>query len=108
MPSQMISIPVQIMKFIGEPQRGVVECRLVDVDGTVHVFVEKAEVVSVEPLSAESYFPRAGVMACDVDADFKDGQGRKLSRVTTERPWHIKSVEGKSVFEVLSSQVLRL
>lgn len=104
----MISIPVQIIKFIGDPQRGVVECRLVDAEGTVHVFVEKTEVVSVEPLSAESFFPRAGVMACDVQAEFKDQKGCKLSRVTTEQPWHIKSVQGKSVFEVLSSQVLRL
>lgn len=104
----MISIPVQIIKFIGDPQRGLVECRLVDVEGTVHVFIEKTEVVSVEPLSADSFFPRAGVMACDVQADIKDEKGRKLSRITTERPWHIKSVEGKSVFEVLSSQVLRV
>lgn len=104
----MISIPVQIVKFIGDPDRGVVECRFADADGNVHVFVEKSEVVSVEPLSADSFFPRAGVMACDVEADFKDKKGRKLSRVTTERPWHIKSVEGKSVFEVLSTQVLRL
>ncbi len=104
----MISIPVQIIKFVGDPSRGLVECRLADVDGVVHVFVEKAEVVSVEPLSADSFFPRAGVMACDVQADFKDEQGRRLSRVTTERPWHIKSVDGKAVFEVLSTQVLRL
>lgn len=96
-----------IQRFVDDHFPGFVECLLVDADGCMHLFVEKAPVVSAANLSFDSGMPQPGHIACLVEAEWMDDLGRKLVRVSTEEPWDIESVGGKTSFTVLIEQVLR-
>src|SRR5512139_346408 len=81
------AVTVQIERFVDEYQPGFVECRLVDAEGQSHLFIEKVPIVSTEDLWSTSTYPVAGAIACEVEAEWKDSQGRALLKVSTERPW---------------------
>ena len=104
--SSMATVPIQIVRFVDEHQPGWVECLMSDAEGIEHRFIEKAPVVTGKILSAASAYPQAGVIACEVIAQWSDVNGRAVSRVTTRRPWGIKSVAGASEF-VVSSELVR-
>lgn len=102
----MIAVTVQIERFVDDHFPGFVECRLVDALGYSHLFIEKVPVVTTENLGSDSSYPCAGTIACEVESELSDEQGRKLLRVNTGRPWSVESTEGLSSFLVLSSQVV--
>lgn len=105
---QRTEIDVQIARFVGdEPQPGLVECVLVDADGTLHRFVDKTVIFSAEHLSAASRYPRAGTIACELEAEWRDESGRDLARVDTTRPWNVEASDGTTRFVVPSSQLRR-
>jgi hypothetical protein len=93
-------LPIQILRFVDEHQPGFVECAFRDANGAEHRFVEKAPVVSLENLSSSSVYPRAGALACEVEATWVANDGHALSRISTERPWGIESTEGLWQFVV--------
>lgn len=94
----MLLIPVEILRFVNPDFPGFVECELVDAEGTRHLFMEKVPVVTLEHLTEHSVYPAAGVIACEVEASWMEPNGRALVRVTTERPWGVESVGGRSLF----------
>ena len=102
----MPTLSVQISRFVSEDFPGFVECVLIDVSGQSHLFVEKAPVVSNENLWSTSTYPCRGEIGCEVEAEWIDGSGREISRVTTERPWDVQSTSGESQFVVLRTQVV--
>ena len=104
----MTVISIQIERFIDDHQPGFVECRLVDANGQSHMFIEKLPIVTSANLWADSSYPQAGTIACEIESESIDAAGRKLVQVSTERPWAVESTEGVSRFFVLSSQVVRL
>ena len=81
-----------------------VECLLIDAMGQRHIFVEKEPVVSAAGIDIES-FPASGVIACEVESEWLDSNGRSVVRVATTRPWGIESTEGSSSFVVLAEQL---
>jgi hypothetical protein len=101
----MPALAVEISRFIDEHQPGFVECALVDAHGFRHLFHEKSPVVSEENLLSTSQYPRPGVIACEVQEQWQDAEGRSLVQVTTERPFGVESTSGQSRFVVLSSQL---
>ncbi len=98
---------VQIERFVDEYQPGFVECRLVDAEGHPHLFIEKVPIVSADDLWSNSTYPVAGAIACEIEAEWTDHEGRNLVRVSTEKPWSVESTSGITRFVVLSSQVVR-
>jgi hypothetical protein len=102
-----VEIDVEIVRFVSdEPQPGLVECVLVDAYGASHSIIEKTAISSTENLTAVSVYPRPGVIAGEVRAEWEDETGRRLARVDTKNPWGIEAVDGTSSFVVLAS-VLR-
>ena len=81
-----------------------VECLLIDAMGQIHRFVEKAPVVSAAAIDIES-LPAPGVIACEVESEWVDSEGRVLVRAATTRPWGVESTAGGSRFVVLAEQL---
>jgi hypothetical protein len=104
----VLALSIQIERFVNDHQPGFVECRLVDVFGRSHLFVEKVPVVTTAHLGPGSTYPCAGQIACEVESASNDAQGRKLLQVNTGRPWGVESTGGVSSFWVLSAQVASL
>jgi hypothetical protein len=100
----MPSLAVEIVRFVDEHQPGSVECKLVDVNNEVHLFMEKAPIVSTEDLWSASAYPRAGPIRCEVLASWNEGNAC-LVKVTTENPLAIESTTGQTKFVVLASQL---
>ena len=86
---------------------GFVECKLTDVHGREHSFVEKVPVVSAEHISDESTFPVAGYIRCEIESEVEYEKDHVLVRVDTTRPDWIESTSGQTKFELLPWQVLR-
>ena len=105
---QRAELAVEIVRFVSEePQPGLVECVLVDAGRKLHCFVDKAVIFSAEHLSAASGYPRAGTIACELEAEWRDESGRDVARVDTTRPWSVEALDGTTRFVVLSSQLRR-
>ena len=102
----MPALSVEISRFVDDSNPGFVECLLVDALGRSHLFVEKVPIVSTEDLWSTSVYPRPGVIACAVEAEWKDGAGQSLARVSTELPWHVESTTGQTQFIVFASQLV--
>ena len=103
----MDKVVVSIERLVDEHQPGFVECALIDALGNEHLFVEKVPVVTQESLCSNSAYPRLGLVACEVEAQWQETDGRWLVRINTQRPWSIESTEGESTFVVLASKVRR-
>lgn len=56
----MISLVVQIERFVDEHFPGFVGCVLTDANGVRHEFIEKRPVVSTSDLRSESVYPHLG------------------------------------------------
>lgn len=81
-----------------------VECFLIDAMGEIHRFVEKEPVVSATAIDIES-LPAPGVIACEVESEWLDSEGRLVVRAATTRPWGVESTAGSSSFVVLAAQL---
>lgn len=103
----MTAVAIEIVRFVDEHQPGFVECRLIDAQGQSHTFLEKVPIVTEEKLWSGSKYPRAGSVACRLEAEFKDTTGRLLSRIDTAHPFSVESASGETKFIVLSSQLDR-
>jgi hypothetical protein len=95
-------IPIQIIRFVDPHQPGFVECSFMDAFGCAHYFVEKYPVVSKEEITADSSYPRSGILACEVVSTWSDENGRSLSKIDTENPWGIETKEGQTSFTICS------
>lgn len=95
----MQGIKVSITSWLDDHQPGWVECELRDYAGVVHVFREKAPVVSSMVLGRDSHFPLPGVIACSV-AGRRSTDGREVVSVSTRLPWGVESTTGRSQFDV--------
>jgi hypothetical protein len=103
----MPEISVQITRFADGDFPGFVECHFVDALGRIHDFVEKVPVVSLEELTADSSYPRSGIIRCVIESEWQDEVGRQVVTVNTERPDGVESTEAQSRFVVFSALVNR-
>jgi hypothetical protein len=102
----VLAIKVTIERFTQEWQPGIVECRFVDAAGKAHLFEEKVPVVSTENLTAQSTYPRDGIIACLLIARCATADGREIVTVDTEQPWGIESKTGQTQFDVFHDQLV--
>ncbi len=71
----------------------------------MHTLIDKVPIFSYERLDPASFYPRPGVVRCEVLARWKDARDRDLVQITLATPDHIESTEGLSDFTVLSTQL---
>ena len=102
----MMTLQVQIVRFVEEHQPPIVEAQFFDSIGRHHTFIEKVAIFTADWLDASSKYPHPGAIRCEVLSQWRDPQGRELARVTTEKPDEVESTAGASEFEVLSSQLV--
>jgi hypothetical protein len=102
----MPAVAVRITRFVDDHFPGFVECELVDAAGVSHIFVEKVPVVTTEELSSSSCYPCAGLIACQVLAQWADADGVWHSRIDTSKPCGVESSAGVTEFVVASSQIV--
>jgi hypothetical protein len=101
----MPMLVVQVTRLVDDHFPGFVECSFLDAFGRLHSFVEKAPVVTEGHLSADSAYPQAGAVRCEIEAEWRDEADRALMSINTERPWGIESIEGETRFVVSASDV---
>ena len=105
----MLAVKVTITRYVGDdPQPGIVECELHDVHGRRWRFLEKTAIVSANDLGAATVYPVPGLIAGEVVERRRDGTGREIIRIDTERPWGVASVDGVTQFEVLPGSIVEL
>ncbi len=95
----MPGIKVQITRFVDAGQPGFVECQFVDAHNQTWTFIEKLPIVTTVDLWSDSPYPQPGVIDCEVVKRFKDAVG-EIVAVTTEKPWHVESIDGETQFEI--------
>ena len=101
----MLGVSVEISRYVDDSQPGWVECRLVDVLGDEHLFVEKVPVVTKAHLDAASSYPQVGVIACIVLGRSEHDDGRQLAHIDTQIPWGIESTAGRDRFDIFAEQL---
>lgn len=104
-PKIMSAVRVRITAFADDGQPGWVACEMIDADGVIHQFVEKAPVLSNEGLRHDSAYPRNGAISCEVISRWTDDLGRDLSKVDTSQPWGVESKGGITEFVVHSNSI---
>ena len=82
-----------------------IACEFPDADGRRHTVVDKVWMFSEQTLDAGSQYPQDGVIRCAVLAEWRDGSGRDLVRISTATPDQIESTEERTEFVVLRAQV---
>ena len=103
----MLALKVEISRFVEAGQPNVVECIFIDAYGKKHSIIEKVPVVSSEDLNADSFYPRSGVIACQVVQRKRHGDS-EIVEIDTAIQWHIGSIVGQNCFEVLPGQLMEL
>jgi hypothetical protein len=102
----MAEVAVQIVRFVEEHQPAMVACELLDAEGHTHTLIDKDAMFTNEWLNAESDYPQAGRIRCEILDRWQDKQGRELIRITTAKPDWIESTDSKSELVVLATQLL--
>jgi len=90
-------LSVQIVRFEDGSFPGWVKCELLDAEGHRHELIDKVPIFTVDCLDANSRYPVAGLVQCEILDQWLDERDRELTRVKT-----IESTEGLSEFVVLS------
>jgi hypothetical protein len=101
----MVTVPVQIVRFVMKHQPNIVECVLTDTAGRRWHFLDKSAVFTSTPLNATSSYPQPGVIACEIVREWTDEGGRGRCIISTERPWDVEATSGETQFEVFSDQI---
>ncbi len=101
----MERVRLKIIRFVDDGQPGIVEAELLDAEGSLHRFIDKAPIFTSEKLSRLSAYPRPGDARCRVLERFYGADARRLARITLRRPDDLKSTEGISIFVVRESQL---
>ena len=104
-PKKLQSLYVQIVRFVDEQQPGWVECEFTDADGRRHKIVDKLPIFTSADLRADSAYPQAGTMPCEILGRWRDVSGKDLVRISTANPLDDVSAEGVSEFVVFADQL---
>jgi hypothetical protein len=96
----MTSVRVRIVRFVDDAVPGFVACELVDVQGVIWSLIDKVPVVTTELLDANSAYPRATSIACEVIERSRTSDGRDVVHIDTARPWSIEATGGETQFWV--------
>jgi hypothetical protein len=100
--AEVPSVRVELVRWVAdEPLPGLVEARLVDVEGRAWSFIDKEPIFSADAIGPRDVFPRSGVLNCRVIDDAAPSRG-VVGIETTETD----SVENRSEFVVKASEII--
>jgi hypothetical protein len=104
----MLAIKIRITSFISADQPGFVECKFNDAWNKEHTVQDKVPIVTEKYLDANSDYPQDGVIACEIIKQWMDENGRKILKVSTEKPWAVDTIDGLTEFDILEEQLTKL
>jgi hypothetical protein len=100
------AVRCRIVRWISdEPQPGLVEASITDVDGRVWRFIDKSAIFSSEVLVETTEYPRFGVIRCEVIGSQVLPSGTMATSISTSIPDDIESTEGEQRFLVWAEEV---
>jgi hypothetical protein len=91
---------VDIIEYTDEHFPGWVKCTFCDISGKQHYFVEKIPVLTEEPISSISTFPKRGYIAGKIV-----GKEKGIVCFNTKIPYDIESVDGETEFFVSENMI---
>ena len=96
----MPQVRCQIVRWVADdPQPGLVEAQIIDVDGHVWGFVDKTAIFSAEVLFPTSSYPVRGVIRCEIVS-----RSGEVVTIDTGRPDGVESA-GQTTFRMASSEI---
>jgi hypothetical protein len=101
----MVTVPIQIVRFVMEHQPNIVECVLTDASGRRWHFLDKSAIFTEVYLDRRSAYPLPGILGCEVVREWTDERGRSIATIDTDRPWAISATTGETRFDVLADQI---
>lgn len=104
----MKAIKIKIVSYISDSQPGFVKCKFKDAWNTEHIVEEKVPIVTEIYLDANSEYPQDGLIACEIEREWIDKDGRMILSVNTEKPWTVDTIDGLTKFELLKEQITEL
>lgn len=104
----MFAIKIKITKFISNDNPGFVECTFNDAWNKVYIVHDKVPIVTEKYLDANSEYPQDGFIACEIQKESVDINGRTICTVTTSKPWSVDTIDGLTEFDLLKEQLTEL
>src|SRR5262249_35172166 len=101
----MISVNVEIRRYIDDSNPGWVECWLTDAHGQKWSFIEKLPIVTDAQLNERSQYPQPGIIACEIVERFRGADDVEFIVINTARPWGVESTNGETQFTIRQSQL---
>ena len=74
----MMTLHVQIVRFVEEHQPPIVEAQFFDSNGRRHTFVEKVAIFTADWLDASSKYPYPGAIRCEVLSQWRTLKAENL------------------------------
>ena len=104
----MAAVGCEIVRWVSdEPQPGIVEVQLTDAYGRCWSFLDKVAIFDADgSAGADSVYPVASVIACEVLGTSVADDGREIVSITTLRSWGVESTDGQSEFHVAADQLI--
>lgn len=102
----MFGVKAKITKCVDdESYSSIVQCEFFDAKNERQIFHDKDATYTTENLDRDSKYPLDGIIGCEIIEE-KNLAGREIVKIFTGLPWHIESVKGETVFEVLKEQII--
>jgi hypothetical protein len=103
----MVTVPIQIVRFVMEHQPNIVESVLTDASGRRWHFLDKSAIFTEAYLDQRSAYPQPGLLGCEIIREWTDERGRLIATIDTDRPWAISATTGETRFDVLAKQITK-
>lgn len=101
----MTAVECQVVRWVAdEPQPGVVEAHLTDVDGRVWTFIDKEPIFCAHAVGRLARLPVAGVIRCQIVGREILSDGRQVVSIDTASPDGVDS-SGVTIFRVAASAI---
>ena len=108
---RMLAIKASIFEFISsDTYPNLVRCRFTDAWGRERIFLEKEPVVSAaaDDLDATTILPQPAEIGCELIRRWRDGAGREIVTVDTEKPWCVWDENEQTRFDLLPDQLTEI
>ena len=106
MKNQRSKLKIIIYRYFDNHVPGWIECKFTDGYGKEHIIIEKVPVITTKHLDEHSDYPRYDKIECEILKEWKDANDRQLIRIDLNKPYGIESIDGKSKFDVLKTQLI--
>lgn len=102
----MPTLRLKIEKVVDYEWPWILKCTFFDAEGNQHIIEDKEVVLfdNFEPV-LETDLPIYDETSCEILEEWKDETGRHLARINLAKPHSVETTEGKTIFDVLKSEL---